>query len=158
MNQNMKLFLHTWIASLLIIVHLFGTVLTRNSLFFSVQNAYLYVTISLRLLLLARKKIFFMFCWSAIVEKLHEPLQGKIEEWKKVATQLDKDHNRGWFMIGLFIYSFMYVFIYYNLVHEVQSTINIWTKNIIHTVSRLILKYTLFFSFYFVIFSWYTEK
>jgi len=34
---------------------------------------------------------------SAIVEKLHEPLQEKIEEWKRVATQLDKDHNRGWF-------------------------------------------------------------
>lgn len=31
---------------------------------------------------------------SAIVERLHEPLQGKIEEWKRVATQLDKDHSR----------------------------------------------------------------
>jgi len=38
-----------------------------------------------------------VLCNSAIVEKLHEPLQGKIEEWKRVATQLDKDHNRGWF-------------------------------------------------------------
>jgi len=34
---------------------------------------------------------------SAIVEKLHEPLQGKIEEWKRVATQMDKDHSRGLF-------------------------------------------------------------
>ena len=38
-----------------------------------------------------------MICDSAIVEKLHEPLQGKIEEWKRVATQLEKDHSRGWF-------------------------------------------------------------
>jgi len=40
-----------------------------------------------------------VLCDSAIVENLHEPLQGKIEEWKRVATQLDKDHNRGSFLL-----------------------------------------------------------
>lgn len=32
---------------------------------------------------------------SALMEKLVTPLQDKIEEWKKTAALLDKDHAKG---------------------------------------------------------------
>jgi len=43
------------------------------------------------------------FVDSAVVERLQEPLQGKIEEWKRVAMQLDKDHSRGLFNCPLIL-------------------------------------------------------
>jgi len=44
-----------------------------------------------------------VICDSTIVEKLHEPLQGRIEEWRRVATQLEKDHNRGGFVVKMLL-------------------------------------------------------
>lgn len=37
------------------------------------------------------------FClfYSALMESLITPLQDKIEDWKKTANQLDKDHAKG---------------------------------------------------------------
>lgn len=34
-------------------------------------------------------------CHSALMEGLVTPLQDRIEEWKKTANQLDKDHAKG---------------------------------------------------------------
>lgn len=36
-----------------------------------------------------------MFCLRALSESLITPLELKMEEWKKVASQLDKDHAKG---------------------------------------------------------------
>lgn len=33
--------------------------------------------------------------YSALMESLITPLQDKIEDWKKTANQLDKDHAKG---------------------------------------------------------------
>lgn len=35
------------------------------------------------------------FCASALIDCLINPLQEQMEEWKKVANQLDKDHAKG---------------------------------------------------------------
>lgn len=35
------------------------------------------------------------FCFRALSESLISPLELKMEEWKKVASQLDKDHAKG---------------------------------------------------------------
>lgn len=37
----------------------------------------------------------FPLCCSALMEGLVTPLQDRIEEWKKTANQLDKDHAKG---------------------------------------------------------------
>lgn len=54
-----------------------------------------------------------MLCFSttlsALMEKLVTPLQDKIEEWKKTAALLDKDHAKGMAMPE-FSFSFLYVF------------------------------------------------
>ena len=34
-------------------------------------------------------------CSSALMESLINPLQDRIEDWKKTANQLDKDHAKG---------------------------------------------------------------
>lgn len=41
----------------------------------------------------------FYHSYSALMESLITPLQDKIEDWKKTANQLDKDHAKG--RIGL---------------------------------------------------------
>lgn len=38
---------------------------------------------------------FVLVCSSALMESLITPLQDKIEDWKKTANQLDKDHAKG---------------------------------------------------------------
>lgn len=39
----------------------------------------------------------FYHSYSALMESLITPLQDKIEDWKKTANQLDKDHAKGRF-------------------------------------------------------------
>ena len=33
-----------------------------------------------------------------LLETLISPMQEKMEEWKKAAVQLDRDHSKGWYL------------------------------------------------------------
>lgn len=62
------------------------------------QNVYIHI----HSLLFYLSKMSFNLCifyhsYSALMESLITPLQDKIEDWKKTANQLDKDHAKGRF-------------------------------------------------------------
>lgn len=66
---------------------------------------------------------------SALMEKLVTPLQDKIEEWKKTAALLDKDHAKGMTDAGIQCYlsvffksEFSYLSLFFIAMFVLQNT------------------------------------